>query len=98
MDAQITVKDSAGLVALVQSLVHMEATEGAAEGASRNSAELLAENRFLAARDGMHAHFLDPGLEGQISARRRALAGPSMRARSTPTSSGAATSSREPAS
>ena len=31
MDAQITVKDSAGLVALVQSLVHMEATEGAAE-------------------------------------------------------------------
>ena len=69
MDAQITVKDSAGLVALVQSLVHMEATEGAAEGASRNSAELLAENRFLAARDGMHAHFLDAGLEGQISAR-----------------------------
>ncbi len=69
MDAQITVKDSAGLVALVQSLVHMEATEGAAEGASRNSAELLAENRFLAARDGMHAHFLDAGLEGQIPAR-----------------------------
>ena len=32
MDAQITVKDSAGLVALVQSLVHMEATEGACRG------------------------------------------------------------------
>ena len=68
MDAQITAKDSAALVALVQSLVHMEATEGPADGASRNSAELLAENRFLAARDGMHAHFLDASLEDQISA------------------------------
>ena len=68
MDAQMTVEDSAGLVALVQSLVHMEATEDAADGASHGSAELLAENRFLAARDGMQAHFLDPGLEGQISA------------------------------
>jgi len=67
MDAQITVEDSAGLVALVQSLVHMEASEGAAALASHNSAELLAENRFLAARDGMQARFLDAGLEGQIS-------------------------------
>jgi carboxylate-amine ligase len=67
MDAQITVEDSAGLVALVQSLVHMEASEGDAAVASYNSAELLAENRFLAARDGMQAHFLDAGLEGQIS-------------------------------
>jgi carboxylate-amine ligase len=68
MDAQITIRDSAALVALVQSLVHMEASESAAAGASHNSAELLAENRFLAARDGMKASFLDAGLEGQISA------------------------------
>jgi glutamate---cysteine ligase / carboxylate-amine ligase len=68
MDAQITIRDSAALVALVQSLVHMEASESAAAVASRNSAELLAENRFLAARDGMQARFLDAGLEGQISA------------------------------
>ena len=67
MDAQITVEDSAGLVALVQSLVHMEASRSAATPASKASAELLAENRFLAARDGMQARFLDAGLEGQIS-------------------------------
>jgi carboxylate-amine ligase len=69
MDAQITVEDSAGLVALVQSLVHMETSEGAGEGASHDIPELLAENRFLAARDGMQAHFLDPGREGLVSAR-----------------------------
>jgi carboxylate-amine ligase len=68
MDAQITIEDSAGLVAMVQSLVHMEASEDAAAAASHNSAELLAENRFLAARDGMQAQFLDAGLEGRISA------------------------------
>ena len=68
MDAQITIKDSAGLVALVQSLVHMEASRSAATSASKASAELLAENRFLAARDGMQAQFLDAQLEGQISA------------------------------
>jgi carboxylate-amine ligase len=67
MDAQITIEDSAGLVALVQSLVHMEASDGAAPSA-HGSAELLAENRFLAARDGMQAQFLDPLREGQISA------------------------------
>jgi carboxylate-amine ligase len=68
MDAQITVDDSAGLVALVQSLVHMAISEGAAKVASHEVPELLAENRFLAARDGMKAQFLDSGLEGQVSA------------------------------
>ncbi len=66
MDAQITVEDSAGLVALVQSLVHKEVNEGTA-AVSHHSAELLAENRFLAARDGMDAHLLDAHLEGQVS-------------------------------
>jgi glutamate---cysteine ligase / carboxylate-amine ligase len=68
MDAQITVEDSAGLVALVQALVHMEISEGGAQGASPEVPELLAENRFLAARDGMKAQFLDSELEGQVSA------------------------------
>jgi glutamate---cysteine ligase / carboxylate-amine ligase len=68
MDAQITIADSAGLVALVQSLVHMEASGGAANGVPHGSAELLAENRFLAARDGMQAQFLDARREGQVSA------------------------------
>ena len=69
MDAQITVEDSAGLVALVQSLVHLEMSQIGEARASHDSPELLAENRFLAARDGMQAHFLDAGREGQISAR-----------------------------
>jgi glutamate---cysteine ligase / carboxylate-amine ligase len=71
MDAQITVADSSPLVALVQSLVHMEASQGAAAGAAEPSPELLAENRFLAARDGMDAQFLDAELEGQISAHKK---------------------------
>ena len=68
MDAQIAVADSAALVALVQSLVHMEVNASAATPAPHQSAELLSENRFLAARDGMHAQFLDPDIEGQVSA------------------------------
>lgn len=68
MDAQITVEDSAGLVALVQSLVHMAISEGAGAVGSHDAPEVLAENRFLAARDGMRAHFLDPDREGQVSA------------------------------
>jgi carboxylate-amine ligase len=67
MDAQITVEDSAALVALVQSLVHME-IEGAAAVPPHDTPELLAENRFLAARDGMAAQFLDPVAEDHISA------------------------------
>ena len=69
MDAQITVADSAALVALVQSLVHMEVSASAAPAPYQSdSTELLAENRFLAARDGMQARFLDPEIEGQVSA------------------------------
>lgn len=68
MDAQITIEDSTALVALVQSLVHMEASDSAGAFPAKDSAELLAENRFLAARDGMQAYFLDPKHEGQISA------------------------------
>jgi len=68
MDAQTTTADSAALVALVQSLVHMALNGDRAVAPSPDSAELLAENRFLAARDGMHAQFLDPTLEAHVSA------------------------------
>jgi carboxylate-amine ligase len=68
MDAQITVEDSAALVALVASLVHMAVREGEAAIAAHDSPEVLAENRFLAARDGMDAHFLDPAFERPVSA------------------------------
>ena len=58
MDAQTRVRDSAALAALVQCLVRHEAT-GEGAGATE-SPEALDENRFLAARDGMAARFVDP--------------------------------------
>ena len=58
MDAQSRVRDVTPLVALIQSLARLE-LEG--EPASLvPSAEVLAENRFLAARDGMDARLIDP--------------------------------------
>ncbi|MGI8558886.1 MAG: carboxylate-amine ligase, partial [Solirubrobacteraceae bacterium] len=69
MDAQITVADSAALVALVQSLVHLEVVEGAASPAHQDALpEVLAENRFIAARDGMDASFLDERKIGRVDA------------------------------
>ncbi len=58
MDAQSRVREVTPLVALIQSLARLE-LEG--EPSSRMpSAEVLAENRFLAARDGMDARLIDP--------------------------------------
>jgi glutamate---cysteine ligase / carboxylate-amine ligase len=58
MDAQSSVADSAPLVALVQSL-SMLLLEG--EPASPATApEVLAENRFLSARDGVQAQLINP--------------------------------------
>ena len=58
MDAQSTVREVAPLVALVQSLARLE-LEGNSSPAVPG-AEVLAENRFLAARDGMDARLIDP--------------------------------------
>ncbi len=61
MDAQSSVTDIAPLVALIQSLSRLEL-----EGDSRRDtvgAEVLAENRFLAARDGMDARLIDPAVQ-----------------------------------
>jgi carboxylate-amine ligase len=60
MDAQTRACDTGALAALVQCLVRLEATEGFADEAMRAAPEALAENRFLAARDGMAARFVDP--------------------------------------
>jgi glutamate---cysteine ligase / carboxylate-amine ligase len=58
MDAQSTLIDNAALIALVQSLACLE-LEG--EPMDREIApEVLAENRFIAARDGMQARLIDP--------------------------------------
>ena len=63
MDAQTRAADNEELLALVQSLVRLEATEGFASEQISRRPELLDENRFLATRDGMRAEFLDPEAE-----------------------------------
>jgi carboxylate-amine ligase len=58
MDAQTELPDAAALAALVQSLVRLYA-----EGDRPSDVltpEVLAENRFIAARDGMTARFVEP--------------------------------------
>jgi carboxylate-amine ligase len=61
MDAQTSLDGVAALVALVQCLVVLEAGVGLASAALVDSPELLEENRFIAARDGMEACLLVPG-------------------------------------
>ena len=56
MDAQSRVADAAALAAIVQCLIHRHAH---ARGTSDIGPEVLAENRFLAARDGMLAQLID---------------------------------------
>jgi carboxylate-amine ligase len=62
MDAQTTIADSAALTALVQCLVRLEATEGSGADPAVDLPEVLAENRFLAARDGVDASLIDARL------------------------------------
>ncbi|MGO9975064.1 MAG: hypothetical protein ACLP01_20130 [Solirubrobacteraceae bacterium] len=57
MDAKSTVDDVAVLVALVQSLARLQ-LEGE-RSAAVPSFEVLAENRFLAARYGVDARLID---------------------------------------
>lgn len=51
MDAQSRVGETATLVALVQSTARLELEEGYASERASALDEILAENRFLAARD-----------------------------------------------
>ncbi len=60
MDAQSTLSCAAALVALVQSLVRLEIIDGHADAALVHAPEVLDENRFLAARDGVDAELVDP--------------------------------------
>lgn len=66
MDAQTRCRDTAGLVALVQCLVKLEAEQGYAGELAIASQEVIAENRFLAARDGVDASLIDPELETRV--------------------------------
>jgi carboxylate-amine ligase len=69
MDAQSDIGATAALVALVQSLARLELEEGHAAERLVAADELLAENRFLAARDGIEADLLDPSAELRRPAR-----------------------------
>ena len=69
MDAQTRVADTAALTALVQCLVRLEAEEGFASFSLVDNPEVLDENRFLAARDGMQAKLIDPAAERRVQVR-----------------------------
>jgi len=60
MDAQPQLDAVGALCALVQSLARLELEEGYAPRRLVYAQETLAENRFLAARDGVEAELIDP--------------------------------------
>jgi glutamate---cysteine ligase / carboxylate-amine ligase len=59
MDGQTSVSDVAALAALVQSLARLELERPHADDDEPAAGEVIDENRFLAARDGMRALFID---------------------------------------
>ncbi|HEX4806067.1 MAG TPA: YbdK family carboxylate-amine ligase [Conexibacter sp.] len=59
MDAQAGLEETAALVALVQAIARLELEEGYVAGRLVAAEEVLAENRFIAARDGMDARLID---------------------------------------
>jgi carboxylate-amine ligase len=69
MDAQTDLEATAALCALVQSLARLEIEQGYASRALVDAEEVLEENRFLAARDGIEADLLDPEAEMRRPAR-----------------------------
>ncbi len=66
MDAQSTVARAAALAALVQGIAHLELEVGYHAGV--HAPEILDENRFVAARDGMDARLIDPDRECRVPA------------------------------
>ena len=69
MDVQSSVDETAALVALVQCIARREVLEKDAIRPVGHSPEVLVENRFLAARDGMDARLIDPARERRVPAR-----------------------------
>ena len=68
MDAQTTAADTRALATLVQTIAHLELEEGYQSSRLVNADEVIHENRFLAARDGMSAQFIDPAANRRVSA------------------------------
>jgi glutamate---cysteine ligase / carboxylate-amine ligase len=69
MDAQTDLGRVAPLVALVQCIARLEATEGYVPEAAVRAQEALDENRFLATRDGVRARFVEPATERRVALR-----------------------------
>jgi glutamate---cysteine ligase / carboxylate-amine ligase len=70
MDAQTTIADSAALAVLVTSLARSVLEDDAGDTSAPGvGAEVLAENRFLAARDGLAAELIDPATRRLVPAR-----------------------------
>ncbi len=83
MDAQTTLADTAAITALIQALASHQLEQPEPEP-DPQTYELAAENRFLAARDGMHAELIDERTGDRIPAAElleRLLAGCRRRAR-----------------
>jgi carboxylate-amine ligase len=66
MDAQTRPRSTSALVALLQSIAHLELEEGYLTTERIGTPELLAENRFIASRDGVHARLIDPVSEQRV--------------------------------
>jgi carboxylate-amine ligase len=60
MDVATELEHTAALIALVQCLVRLEVEQGWASDPLVGAPEVLAENRFLAARDGINAELIEP--------------------------------------
>ena len=69
MDAQSRPEHTAALAAAVQTIAHLELEEGYHRAELIEASEVLHENRFLAARDGVEARLLDPSLGGRVPVR-----------------------------
>jgi len=69
LDAQTTVAETVALAALVQCIARLEITEGYVPDRLVYTQEVLDENRFLAARDGMNAELIAPIPECRVPAR-----------------------------
>jgi carboxylate-amine ligase len=66
MDSQWTIRDTAALVALVQSTAALEIQESFMPPSQLAAPEVLSENRFLAARDGIAAELIDAEIETRV--------------------------------
>jgi glutamate---cysteine ligase / carboxylate-amine ligase len=69
LDAQSELWETGALCALIQCITKLEVDDDYASAQLVSSQEVLEENRFLAARDGMAAELIDPGRKLRVPAR-----------------------------